>query len=979
MSTSILQKLSISKGILPIGDFVTFSPTDIANLVAWFNSDSLYTNDAIGRQVITSMIGDTSRPPQVGKKFKSDGVNDTIEVPTLSSSSTSGTIIMEIKLDNAIPGGTKDGLARIGQPSSALATRYPFNDGNIYMGLLRAGRIDAITPSSVDVTGWHKVIVTTTPGADGWKFYQDNTLVHQTTGDATLTWGDPSLIMKSTTSGVFFEGEMSRVRVYERAITSAEVTDVNNEVEIDSTGILIDYKCEDDGGEKVFDSSGNGNHGTIVNHTESTFFVEDETLRSYQNEDGYSGGIYFNGSGKLTYPTISGNWEDIEFDIFVEEEITSSSDFEALMSEGTGAVPLLSFGNVTGSFAGETLCILTSSGVATYITDNIPAGYHTLKLSWNGTSYDFIIDGVAKTTFTGSSVHHPLMGNDQIIIAGRGGTGTYSSLIRNFSIKEGGVKIFDAPLQVDIEDKVSGVDGTWSGTVPSFSKIPADDSSPLNDIYGVPLYFAGQVAYSGLLKQSHCGDFDGSNDSLVIGNVSTFSVDGLFVEAIIKPDAVGNTYIIANSSGGGSSSNSMGLKVNGSLQVNLGDGSNFEIVSSGVTPSTTEWTRVKAEIITGFVRFTINGEVIDVARTITPTYQDNTWAIGRFGAFGGLYFNGQIAMVKVGNSSGDIMHYTFSQGVGSEVQDVAGGNHGTATNITESSFWGTTQDEYHYNLIEGFSERLYFDGVSSGHAVNYGNITELNFADTDTFSLRATIKPLDATEQGYVFGKNITARGYALYWDGTVNTFAFATSSNVLSAVSTAITLPSGSVQIRADFDAGTVIFFTRESDGDTWTQLNTVTGVTFDSPISEVLMLGNRNGGSVSATKFAGVIHSARILDNTGSVVFDSETSTEGVLGSGIKYVKIPAQSPTLDVFGDNLTNPPSPLHNGAETLIDFKNITESGLTPYALRNLPVAFANYDGTQTTDNPAFVSGTEAILFEEVLSGTDLTNVNNYLN
>ncbi|RMG82858.1 MAG: hypothetical protein D6712_13980, partial [Chloroflexi bacterium] len=50
------------------------------------------------------------------------------------------------------------------------------------------------------------------------------------------------------------------------------------------------YKCDEGAGTTCYDSSGNGRHGTLVNITESSFHVTDNTIFSYQNNYGYSEG-----------------------------------------------------------------------------------------------------------------------------------------------------------------------------------------------------------------------------------------------------------------------------------------------------------------------------------------------------------------------------------------------------------------------------------------------------------------------------------------------------------------------------------------------------------------------------------------------------------------------------------------------------------------------------------------------------------------
>ena len=53
----------------------------------------------------------------------------------------------------------------------------------------------------------------------------------------------------------------------------------------------------------------------------------------------------------------------------------------------------------------------------------------------------------------------------------------------------------------------------------------------------------------------------------------------------------------------------------------------------------------------------------------------------------------------------DGTHYAMAEGLGTTIFDTSGGgNHGTAVNTDDATFWGSTQDGYHHNLTKGFSK-----------------------------------------------------------------------------------------------------------------------------------------------------------------------------------------------------------------------------------------------------------------------------------
>lgn len=136
------------------------------------------------------------------------------------------------------------------------------------------------------------------------------------------------------------------------------------------------------------------------------------------------------------------------------------------------------------------------------------------------------------------------------------------------------------------------------------------------------------------------------------------------------------------------------------------------------------------------VKMYIDGESIPLTvftnNLLSPINNNNYLSIGS--RVGGSPIQGQVADARIYNkelSSDEVLnistkrlsgvdpgtdnlvgHWPLAEGIGTTCYDVSGnGNHGTATNITESTFWGTKQDVYHYNIKEGMSKYMYFDGV----------------------------------------------------------------------------------------------------------------------------------------------------------------------------------------------------------------------------------------------------------------------------
>ena len=125
---------------------------------------------------------------------------------------------------------------------------------------------------------------------------------------------------------------------------------------------------------------------------------------------------------------------------------------------------------------------------------------------------------------------------------------------------------------------------------------------------------------------------------------------------------------------------------------------------------------------------------------------------------GSAVFNGQLSDVRIFNKAlsgaevSDIyngstsvatanllVHYPMAEGVGTTIHDVSGnGNHGKAKNITQSSFWANTQDQFHYNLTKGFKQKAKFDGVDDYINTNF-HLSNLSSANTTEFEFNINI------------------------------------------------------------------------------------------------------------------------------------------------------------------------------------------------------------------------------------------------
>ena len=166
----------------------------------------------------------------VGRCVEFDAASHIILPSTIERFTTEATLAVWCKLRNATPStASKTGWIKLTECSAInLSCHYPYTDGNGYINTFASSRHTVTLSAAVNRTEWHFVCITNTPGANGWKMYQNNILVHSATGEAdiALLASEGYLIGKSNTNAAanyFFDGWMSEVRLYNRALSASEV------------------------------------------------------------------------------------------------------------------------------------------------------------------------------------------------------------------------------------------------------------------------------------------------------------------------------------------------------------------------------------------------------------------------------------------------------------------------------------------------------------------------------------------------------------------------------------------------------------------------------------------------------------------------------------------------------------------------------------------------------------------------------------
>jgi hypothetical protein len=192
-----------------------------------------------------------AEPKQFALEFQ--GVNNQyLELPDISSLfNTEASIVMLLKLNNSIPTAANTGILTI--QSGSAASHYSWIDGLAYMGTFRNSRVESIVLSNVDRTSYHFLIITTKPGTDGWKMYQNKILVRSVTGQSIVQTRQldigrlPYIGWSRFSTPFYFDGLIKNIKLYNRALSQSEVNDIVDGIE-NTNNLVINYKLNDGSG-----------------------------------------------------------------------------------------------------------------------------------------------------------------------------------------------------------------------------------------------------------------------------------------------------------------------------------------------------------------------------------------------------------------------------------------------------------------------------------------------------------------------------------------------------------------------------------------------------------------------------------------------------------------------------------------------------------------------------------------------------------
>ena len=201
-----------------------------------------------------------------------DGVNDYVTIPdssSLDSAFGSENFTLEAWV---YPKDWVNYRGIINKRSSYYYSASPgglFSDSNGIRAVVGTG-IEEQTSNSVSykpsLNEWHHIVGT----ADGstLKLYVDGVL----RGSTAITVNPPSNNDPLTIGSFFssqrsFNGTIDEVRIWNRALSASEISNLYNGTYVNRTGLVLEMNMNEEQELTTYDSSGYDNHGTLINGT----------------------------------------------------------------------------------------------------------------------------------------------------------------------------------------------------------------------------------------------------------------------------------------------------------------------------------------------------------------------------------------------------------------------------------------------------------------------------------------------------------------------------------------------------------------------------------------------------------------------------------------------------------------------------------------------------------------------------------------
>lgn len=813
--------------------------------------------------------GDTSRIPRTGRCYDLNGTDQSITIGDLSSDTDE--FIADVYPDTTA--GTTQVIIQL------TATAYiRINAGNLEaVGVTSPTYyVDGVNTSVIAASKWQRVRIT-----------------------YTAIDTDNCVIGNNSTN--YFDGRLHDVQLH-----------------LSST-LVRGYPLEEVWGVAALDNSGNGDHGVINNHTASIHLSAPLVPSSFMNTYGYSDWVTNDGTGRavLAYDAaVNGDW-------FVNDWVLA---FE--VGGATDATYILSRNGDTDcaiAWVSNKLTIGTSSGFVTTDTNVGFSGRWMITHDTGQTGFARIkiyLDDVEQTTTTsGTWTNFPSSTSDIYLLSKSDATSEYDGQIRDIrfwtelkTVSEANSLLDDFDthgiqfrLRVDTpsgvwEDKaLHGNDFTITGGLYG-TRVPADLSSPNDDVFGHDLQYKGQVAGSVKITNSNSGKWNAVDSSADFESAINISTGDFAFSFFFKPaDLPAQSVLFCDKD------NAVDR-----LAIALSDGSirsriqttNFEV------PTEMFFDNVTSHITMNFDR---DGN-LDVYRDgvhmggvdISDKDDRDLNFVPRIGGSDGLnnvpdgqmwgwhVFTKLLTQQEIRKlSNGEDLHDDpdcvicthFSEGAGEiAINKADTTNNAILNNIVPSTYWSLKQQRAPYNSIYGFTQGHYYNGSTAFSKVfNHSGISEIR-----EFECNIMVPSQADTNIKYLASRTSASNN--------TNSIGIEDSSGLRvsyydvagTQVLTSVIQPNTAYKVKVTFSGTSCELFIDDVSVDTGTAS---TSNPFDN--SEPILVGGGNANHY----LNGSVFRWTCKDSSGAVVATSEDFHK----TSVSDVRFPT-----DLWGLGLTNPP-------------------------------------------------------------------------
>lgn len=963
----------------------------------------------------------TRRPLQQGRCYHGDGVDDYVLIPDSADFDITTTLSVSCwaKNDKNLLSATESLIGKFDTGLNLREWLIGLTGGEtfrVFLGNPSTGALQGEVETSSAITNpdaWHHYAFTFDSGTV--KLYVD--AIEQAT---TIASGTIPTTLNNDVAAVTlltllnsgapvneWDGQAFDFRVYSKTLTASEITHIYTfgvaGTNPTTTNLVAQYKCDEQAGTTSYDSSGNAKNGTITNATLSTFHAT-QTKYSFQNQVGYSGGLYFDGTGDAAYADSLGYDENTKQSYYVKF-LADSNAIGYLWATRDGSNGGLSV------FVDNSQNLTFVVGTTTAYIENSQAYddglFHELFTYYDGNDQLTVyVDGVEKTTdepITTTSWNSA----QPFILGARGNTLPAVSVDFEGVISEmrvwSGESSPQIPSEMDtstttrwykLDENIndSGSDSRHLKLLgdPGWSFIPRNESNTANDITGAALDFTGKAPQDAALIDSTCADFDGTNDIAISNSVILSTTDGtqpysfsIWINSTDTLAGIMTQYVVA-------SAKRFGLRINAD-KINYFKAS--DLVTSTTSINDGVWHHcVFTKASDGTVNCYVDG-AFEATGSDTLAFDNDNFTLGMFvgstapNQYDGLMSDARIYDTELtaanvlylfdstkGTDPGTaslIAHWPIEEGGGTTIFDVSGNDyHCELQNATLSTFWGTTQDNKHYNITKGFDGSLHFDGVND--LVDFGNVLDKN--DTDSFSIEGWMYTT-TTDAGVLVAKRnsretvadagysiarassgaqivfrisdgvtqvVAASGLVTSPDGTPDHFAAVCNrtTNVIQIYVNGALLDTESVSAVGSITNAVALQF-GAANGTSFFGGNLgrirVYGGALTSDNVTYLYTGGASGTAPTETLDA----DWKLNDGRGTLVHDySGNNYIGTFTSAPVWTRVPASASSSSLLsGGQLTNPAGAKHNNAATDIDF----DPSSTP-EMANLHEGWCEFDG-----------------------------------